>query len=92
MKSLTDIFRNYVRNLSPEDQSKFRRFQILEHWPEMVGNAMAAVSEPARIEYGILFIEVNDAVWKQEMQFLKAELLQLLNEKWSLGLKDIRII
>lgn len=62
-------------------------------WNRVVGKTIAEHASPAWIKYGILFVTVDDAIWKQELEFLKSQILSKLNEHMDAGkLKGIKFI
>ncbi|NOZ60098.1 MAG: DUF721 domain-containing protein [Calditrichaeota bacterium] len=72
-------------------QKEVQQNQLLAEWPEIVGEQIAKVSSAARMEDGILFVKVNHSVWRNELYYRKAELIQRLNRKAGHNLvKDIR--
>ena len=56
-----------------------RRQSVLEMWPGLVGEAIAAVTEARSLSVGTLFVEVRSSPWLMELEMMKAEILQRLN-------------
>ena len=56
-----------------------RRQSVLEMWPGLVGEAIAAVTEARSLAVGTLFVEVRSSPWLMELEMMKAEILQRLN-------------
>jgi predicted nucleic acid-binding Zn ribbon protein len=61
-------------------------------WPEIAGPRIAEESEAVKIDGDTLIIKVYKAAWRQQLTFLKAELLAKLESKIGKGVKDIRFI
>ncbi|MGE3539400.1 MAG: DUF721 domain-containing protein [Candidatus Tectimicrobiota bacterium] len=49
--------------------------ELLQHWPEIAGPQLAAVTQPESIRARVLFITVRDAIWLQQVTFYQAQLL-----------------
>ena len=90
-KSLQQALSELLESLGIE--SKVKRYQVLEQWPSFVGERVAEVSRPERLTGGLLFVKVKNSVWRNELLYLKAELIQKING--ALGeeiVEDIRFI
>jgi predicted nucleic acid-binding Zn ribbon protein len=49
-------------------------------WSQAVGEQLAAVATPVSERAGTLTIECADAVWRQELDLMQAQLLERLRE------------
>ena len=70
---------------------KIKQLNALELWNDVVGEQIARVTSPERIERGQLVVRVSKAPWRNELMFLKKEIIAKLNN--ALGeeiVKDIR--
>lgn len=56
-----------------------KTYSILGAWNEIVGESVAAHSQPHSIRNRILFIDVAHPTWMQQLQFLKPTLLEKVN-------------
>lgn len=62
-------------------------------WAEIVGPRIADETQAVRIDGDTLVVKVNQAAWRQQLSFLKIELLSALELKLGKGIiKDIRFI
>ncbi len=62
-------------------------------WAEIAGPKIAEETEALRIDGDTLVVKVNRAAWRQQLTFLKSELLTRLESKLGKGvIKDIRFI
>ncbi len=52
-----------------------RRQGVLEAWPRLVGEAIAAVTEARSLSVGTLFVEVRSSSWLMELEMMKTEIL-----------------
>jgi hypothetical protein len=69
---------------------KLRRYRAWQVWDEVVGPQIAAHARPLRLREGVLEVRVEQAVWMQQLQLMKPQLLARLNE--CLGGPEIRDI
>ena len=82
---LSDLIenRNWKKNLS--------RNRIFEFWNEAVGKDIAAHAQPKVIRGEVLWVDVTDSVWMQQLHLMKDHVRQVLNERLGdEGIKDIR--
>lgn len=67
---LTDYFKKDALALEKIEQSR-----ALQAWPRMVGGATATVSRAKGFRGTQMMVVVNDPMWRQQLLFLKSELL-----------------
>ena len=60
---------------------KIKQYDALNVWSEVVGEQIAAVTEPERVAGGKLFVRVSRSTWRNELTFLKKEIIERLNAK-----------
>ena len=66
---------------------------IFPNWEKLVGEEIAEHAQPLKIERGVLWIEVDNSSWLQQIQYEKLGLLDNLNNFLQLTtLKDIKMI
>jgi predicted nucleic acid-binding Zn ribbon protein len=61
--------------------------EICGHWERIVGPAIAANARPVGLKDRYLLVDVSSSVWMQQLQFLKADLIDKINA----GLPEARI-
>lgn len=59
-------------------------------WDETVGRQIAAKARPSRFQDGVLTVMVNSAPWMQQLNFMKRDIAQRLNDR--LGKELVREI
>ncbi len=59
---------------------KLKRYEIFDLWPEIVGTQIAQVTKVDYIDGGKLFVSVSRATWRNELMFLKKELIDKINK------------
>ena len=60
-------------------QGKISRYEVLQRWPQIVGEQIAGVTRADHIEGDILFVSVHRSTWRNELLFLKRELIDKIN-------------
>lgn len=62
-------------------------------WPQIAGELIARESQAVAVDGDTLIVRVRQAAWRQQLSFLKAELLTRIESNLGKGyLKDIRFI
>jgi predicted nucleic acid-binding Zn ribbon protein len=61
-------------------------YRLWQQWEDVVGQPIAQNTQPEAIKGKLLLVNVSSAPWMQQLQFLKLELIEKLNE--ALG-KDL---
>jgi hypothetical protein len=65
--------------------------QLFQFWDEVVGKDIARQARPAVIRGSVLWVEVTDSIWMQQLHLQKIMLLATLNSRLpGDGLADIR--
>ena len=54
---------------------KLIQYTFVKHWPEIVGQELTEVCQPAGIKGECLFVSVPSSVWAQELSFQKNVIL-----------------
>lgn len=68
-----------------------RQYSVIARWPEIVGEQIARVTEPQRIEHGVLFVSVKTAPWRSELSLKRLEIMKKLNTAAGADvIRDIR--
>ncbi len=66
---------------------------IFPKWKELVGEEVSEHAEPLKIERGVLWLEVANSSWLQQLQYEKIPLLEKLNFFLRLSsLRDIKMV
>lgn len=89
MQQITDILPKMVESLGIQKQYKTQL--ILFYWDKIVGPDIAAQSFPVNVEYGVLFLCVDNSVWCHHLSMMKTDLIQKVNQFIGEALvRDIR--
>lgn len=68
-----------IHDLGPKAEKLYRRYFILWHWKDIVGEAIASNVKPMGIEHGKLWLYSADSSWRNEIQMMQTEILQKVN-------------
>lgn len=74
-------------------ESKVKEFEVIVKWSSIVGERVAKSTHPERVVDGILFVKVKNSVWRNELIYMKKEILSNIDKTVGTGIiKDIRYI
>ncbi|HIJ79944.1 MAG: DUF721 domain-containing protein [Desulfobulbaceae bacterium] len=83
MDSLKKIIKidNLLKELFRKKQweEKLGLHSVFENWPQLVGEGIASRSRPHLIRGTVLWVNVSDSVWMQQLHLQKMELLDKIN-------------
>jgi predicted nucleic acid-binding Zn ribbon protein len=79
MRQMRDFLQQIIRQVGLEGPLKDQR--VIEMWPEVVGETIAAVSTADRVENGVLYVRVPAAVWRTELSLEREKILRALWER-----------
>lgn len=72
-------------------ESKLQQYEAVNQWATVVGTRIAEQTEAIRIEKGVLVVRVKTAVWRNELNMQKQEIIEKLNRAVKTDVvKDIR--
>ena len=87
----------HISQMLPAVLGQFRKHQdldlglVFERWDAAVGPEIAKNARPAAFKQGVLVVNVPASAWIQSLQFLKADLMEKLNQALSADLvKEIQ--
>jgi predicted nucleic acid-binding Zn ribbon protein len=62
-------------------KDQVRRMEVLDLWPELVGEHVARVTRAKGVSEATLFVEVRTSAWLMELNMMKGDFLRLVNER-----------
>lgn len=73
-------------------QENLDRNRIFEFWNEAVGKDIAAHAQPKMLRGKVLWVNVIDSIWMQQLHLMKEHLRQVINDRLAgdEGVTDIR--
>ena len=88
-QNIGEVFARLFRDLGID--RAIQQNQAVNQWSEIVGERIAEVSEAEKIEKGVLFVRVSSPVWRNELVFMKENLIKSINEALKKNIvKDIK--
>ncbi len=88
MQRLGDALEQYLKKAGLEKGVTQQKALLI--WNDVVGEAVGNNTEPESVEHGIIKVKVSNAVWRQELQFKKNNIIKQLNETLEKNIiKDI---
>lgn len=89
-RRIGDLLPGVLKELGLE--GKLDEGRLREEWPSIVGEAIAQRSRPLTIRRKTLFIEVENNVWMNEIQFHRNEIIRKVHKEFpALEIEDIRL-
>ena len=61
-------------------EQKYDQHRVFAKWNELVDEATAAHARPCKVVKDVLWLEVDNSAWMQQLQFQKIMLLDTLND------------
>jgi predicted nucleic acid-binding Zn ribbon protein len=77
-ESIGGILQNLLKNLGLE--KRINEQKLILNWEKIVGNNIAEKTKAFKIEGKKLFVKVESPSWRNELFYLKKEIIEKLNE------------
>jgi predicted nucleic acid-binding Zn ribbon protein len=58
---------------------KLREYSVVTSWEAIVGEQIAMVDKPQRVDKGILYVAVASAPWRAELNMRRREMIEKIN-------------
>ena len=75
---LSPVIESVIGNLGLK--KRYSGWQIVNQWPQIVGDKIAQAAQAQRYEDGILFVKVKDAAWRQELSMQTDSILESIHK------------
>jgi predicted nucleic acid-binding Zn ribbon protein len=72
--SLDTLMQSTLKEFGMDKKAK--NYSVITGWEEIVGEKVAAVTLPEKVDKGILTVRVTNPVWKYELTMRKSEILK----------------
>ena len=60
---------------------RVKQYQIWDVWDSVVGKPIAKQTQPKQIRNMILWVHVSSSTWMQQLEFMKQDIVNKLNER-----------
>ena len=77
-KSIRDVISSTLQRLG--HSKKIKQCEVVDVWPSIVGEQISKIATAERMEHGKLFVKVSRSTWRNELIFLKQELIERINK------------
>jgi hypothetical protein len=89
-RPLSDALRRVRRDLGAPEPGLVERLR--QRWPELVGGALAAHSEPVGVREGRLRVVVDDPAWGGQFRYLHDALVRSVAEAFpDLAIREVSV-
>jgi hypothetical protein len=89
-RPVSDSLRRVRRDLGAPEPGAFERLR--QRWPELVGAALAAHSEPVGVREGRLRVVVDDPVWGGQFRYLHDALVTAVGDAFpDLAIREVSV-
>lgn len=89
-RPLSDAMRRVRRDLGAPEPGQLERLR--QRWPELVGSALAAHSEPVGVREGRLRVVVDDPAWGGQFRYLHDALVDAVGEAFpDLAIREVSV-
>jgi len=83
LEPFLDILKR-LRNRHPEFSQRMKEADAVSRWEKTVGGPIARYAKAILVRDGVLWVQVSHPLWRSELHYRKAQILDRLNE----GQKD----
>jgi len=91
VEHIGDLLEKYLAVSGLGDAMK--DISVIEAWGDIVGERVAGVTECVSLEDGVLSVRVKSAAWRQELAYMKGDLIKAIIRDRGPGLvRDIRFL
>lgn len=87
-RSLNQVLGSFEQQPTWNHRQQFQR--LLACWPEVVGAVVAGQTRPIALQRDVLQVATSSSVWAQNLMFERQRILDKLNARLRLSVKDIR--
>ena len=88
MQELKTAIKNFLHKAGLE--KGVNQNMAIQIWPDVVGKKVSENTEAHNVDAGTLIVKTKNSVWRQELVFKQAEIIEGLNKK--LGKNTIKAI
>jgi len=79
-KAIGTILKKVVRDLHLG--KKLLQYEVVNEWEKIVGKKIASVTTVEKVVDGKLIVRVKSSAWRNELSFLKKEIIKKINKKF----------
>ena len=76
--SLGEAIEYYLR--STKMYGRYQEQEVVDHWPKVMGETIANRTTDVQMKSGVLYVRLNSAVLRKELEMNREKVVRLLNE------------
>ena len=77
---MKEFLRDRMRALGKDNYQKFLRVELIRKWAKIVDKTIADKVRPVTIEHNILFVDVSNSAFKDQLKFHNEEIIEAIND------------
>ncbi len=91
MNGMERLVHDKMRAAGADTYQRFLCQEVIHNWSKLVDEDIAAQVTPVALEHGVLFVEVKNSAFKDQLKFFAEEIIDAVNEHAETPLvKEIR--
>jgi hypothetical protein len=79
IERLGNVLEKSLKRIDPS--GRLAEYSVWPVWNDIVGDIIARNAQPEKIRQGTLFVKVSSHVWMQQLQYMKDQIADKLNQK-----------
>jgi hypothetical protein len=79
IERLAEVLEKSLKRIDPS--GRLAEYSVWPVWNDIVGDIIARNAQPEKIRHGTLFVKVSSHVWMQQLQYMKDQISDKLNQK-----------
>lgn len=83
MNEMRDFLREKMRSFGTDTYKQFLCSEVIHDWDKLVDENIAAQVRPVKIERGVLYVNVQNSAFKDQLKFFIEEILDAINEHYG---------
>ena len=91
---MRDFLREKMRSMGTATYKQFLCNEVIHDWDKLVDESISAQVRPVKIERGVLYVDVQNSAFKDQLKFYAEEIIDAINEHYGQEqplVKSIRI-
>lgn len=91
MNGIESLLHEKMLAAGADTYQRFLCQELIHKWRELVDESIAAQVTPVDLEHGVLFVDVKNSAFKDQLKFIAEEIIDAINENYDTPVvKEIR--
>ena len=82
MNGFNQLLHEHMRSQGAATYKKFLACEVILHWKEIVDESISSQVKPVTIERGVLFVDVKNSAFRDQLKFFAEEIIEAINENF----------